>query len=67
MRRAIFGNKFADVYKEAKDNYGPTEFNLAYDQWSQGKPVNLGKGFFPASTKIQDTQGYKDFKIRFGN
>ncbi len=62
MRRAIFGDKFADVYKEAKDNYGPTEFNLAYDQWSQGKPVNLGKGFFPASTKIQDTQGYKDFK-----
>ena len=60
MRRAIFGDKFAYVYKEAKDNYGPTEFNLAYDQWSQGKPLNLGKGFFPASTKIQDTQGYKD-------
>ena len=49
MRRAIFGDKFADVYKEAKDNYGPTEFNLGDDQWSQGKPVNLGKGFFPVS------------------
>ena len=62
MRRAIFGDKFADVYKEAKDNYGPTEFNLAFDQLRQGKPLNLGKGFFPASTKIQDTQGYKDLK-----
>ena len=29
MRKAIFGEKFADVYKDTKDAYGPTEFNLA--------------------------------------
>ena len=62
MRRALLGDKFADTYKEAKDAYGPTEFNLAYDQWKQGKPLNLGKGFFPASTPIENTQAFKDFR-----
>ena len=60
VRTALLGKEFADVYKDTKDAYGPTEFNLAYDQIRQGKPLNLGKGFFPASTPLKETQGFKD-------
>ena len=62
VRRALVGDKFADVYKESKDAYGPTEFNLAYDEIKAGRPLNLGKGYFPSSTPIEETQGYKDLK-----
>ncbi len=62
MRKSIFGQKFADVYKDTKDAYGPTEFNLAVDQLRKGKPLNLGKGYFPASTPIEETQGFKDLR-----
>ena len=57
VRRALVGDKFADVYKESKDAYGPTEFNLAYDEIKAGRPLNLGQGYFPSSTPIEETQG----------
>lgn len=62
IRKAIYGQEFADKYKEAKDAYGPAEFNLAYDEWKKGKPVNLGTGWFPESTKLQETQKYRDLR-----
>ena len=62
MRTSIFGKQFADKYKEAKNAYGPTEFNQAVDTLRSGKPLNLGQGYFPESTPLEETQKYRDLR-----
>jgi len=62
IRKTLYGDKFANAYKDTKDSYGPTEFNQAWDEIKAGRPLNLGQGYFANSTPIEETQGYRDLR-----
>ena len=62
---SIFSPAVGEAFINARQKYGPTEFNLALQQIKKGKPLNLGTGYLPNSIDLKQTQTYLD-QIRAG-
>lgn len=52
--------EYADRYKQARKNLGPTVATRAINDMAAGKTVNLGRGYFGNSTLARDTEIYKE-------
>lgn len=52
--------EFAERYKVAKNQLGPTVASRAIRQLAKGEKVNLGEGYFGNSTLARDTAIYKE-------
>ena len=58
-RRKLLGDNFADSYEKARDDYGPTAFNRAWDEYKAGRVINLGTGWMPNSVELEETEQYR--------
>ena len=58
-RRVSLGDKFADEYKRAREEYGLTEFARAKESKEKYGIRNLGTGFLPDSLELESTEVYK--------
>jgi len=62
----VFNPSVGEAFINARQKYGPTEFNLALQEVKKGKPLNLGTGYLPSSLDLKNTQTYLD-EIRKGS
>ena len=63
---SVFNPSVGEAFINARQKYGPTEFNLALQQLRKGNPLNLGTGYLPQSIDLTQTQVYLD-EIRKGS
>lgn len=62
---SVVGPGVGAAFQNAKEKYGPTEYQMYLDERKKGNPINLGTGFIPRSIDLKETQVYLD-EIRRG-